>query len=333
MSRPAFARKGLFGWWIAGLPIVVALTSSMAMASMVSEQEGDAPASVNMPALPVFVDIARSWRGIPGWPVPAAQGTPASSFGVGSPREAVEPALVLAALGETGLSIAERWTNFGETFKPPPREGRRAVPAPGSDVLGSVALAISQVPQSRRWHALLEERADAYFADSCAASPSVCAGKLRGRLAEAVSTARRQDDREAIDTINAAVNAGLKYRSDLDGYGLPDYWATAEETLARGSGDCEEFAMLKMWMLLAAGFDRSQLRLQLVKLLKTGEDHAILIVDTGAGRLVLDNLSATVRDDSEVGDYRPLLSFVGGDAFLHGFKSKPARSNEVAALR
>lgn len=326
MNRPAFAQKGRFGWWVAGLPAALMLASSMAMASVVADQGNDVPSVVELPVLPAFADPARSWRGFRGWaPVSAESGASAASF--------VEKALHLPAPGEAGPSIAERWVRFGETFGQPQQERRRAAPAPGGDVLGSVALAVSQVPQSRRWLALLDERADIYFADGCTASRSVCSGKLRGRLAEAVAIARGQDDRDAVDTVNAAANAGLKYRRDIDGYGVADYWATAEETLTRGSGDCEEFATLKMWMLIAAGFERSQLRLQLVKLLKTGEDHAVLVVDTGASRLVLDNLSAMVRDDSEVNEYRPLLSFVGGDAFLHGFKSKPARSNEVAALR
>jgi predicted transglutaminase-like cysteine proteinase len=317
---------------MAALPVAFALTSSMATASVVSERGHDAPTSVKLPALPAFADPAFSASGLRNGAFLSAERRASAARMAGSPEEAVELELVLPTLAATGPSMAERWAHFGETFGPT-HERRRTAPALRNDVLGSVALAISQVPQSRRWHDLLEERADSYFADSCSGDRSVCTGKLRGRLAEAVATARGQDDRDAIDTVNAAVNAGLKYRRDLDGYGVADYWATAKETLARGSGDCEEFATLKMWMLLAAGFDRSQLRLQLVKLLKTGEDHAILVVDTGASRLVLDNLSAVVRDDGEVNEYRPLLSFVGGDAFLHGFKSTPAKSNEIAALR
>lgn len=336
MSRPVLAQKGRFWQWIASLPMALSLASAMAMANVLPDAAEGFPSSARTPGLPVFVGISLSGQGLPDWSLAAAsrgvvQGTHDASAGIGVRKDAARPALVLAALGD--VSITERWARFGEAFTQPPRENRRAVPAAGSEVLGSVALAVSQVPQSRRWRALLEEGADAYFADACSAPGSACAGKLRGRLAEAVAVARGQDDREAVETVNKAVNAGLRYRRDLDGYGVPDYWATVGETLARGAGDCEEFAVLKMWMLRAAGFEPSQMRLQLVKLLKTGEDHAILIVDIGASRLVLDNLSASVRDDGEVDGYRPLLSFVGEDAFLHGFKRKPARPSEIAALR
>ena len=340
MNRPALAQKGRFWWWIASLPIAVSFASSLAMASILHEATDGPLAPVRTPSLPVFVDSSLSGQSPMGWlPAAARRGTAPGYFvetgargQEAEPTEA-EPALELVVHSEAGLSPVERWTYFGETLPQLPRETKRAVPTVGGDVLGSIALAVSQVPQSRRWRSLLEERATPYFADSCSASEPSCAGKLRGRLAEAVAIARIQDDRDAIDTVNKAVNSGLKYKRDLDGYGVQDYWATVDETLTRGTGDCEEFAILKMWMLLAAGFDRSQIRLQLVKLLKTGEDHAILVVDTGATRLVLDNLSAWVRDNGEVSEYLPLLSFVGEDAFLHGFKSKPAKSNEIAALR
>lgn len=333
MYRSALVRRGRFWRWAVNLPILIAITSSMAMASIVTSDADSLPSSVKAPALPVFLGISLFGRSPLDWPDLASMQGPHAPPQKEAQREAAEPVRVLAALGQANLSLAERWTLFGEKLPQSPREGRRAVPAGRSDVLGSVALPVSQVPQSRRWHTMLEERADSYFVGSCSASASACAEKLRGRLTDAVTIARGQYDRDAIDTVNKAVNTELKYRRDLDGYGIPDYWATVEETLARGSGDCEEFAVLKMWMLLAAGFDRSQIRLQLVKLLKTAEDHAILVVDIGAGRLVLDNLSASVLDDSQVSEYLPLLSFVGGDAYLHGFKRRPARSNEVAALR
>lgn len=308
----------------------------MAMANVLPEQADDVPPPARTPALPVFVDVSLAGQDLLRWPVAAvsreaSQGSPGAAVEGGSPGETAGPALVLAALD--GASIADRWTRFGETLTQSPREARRAAPPARNDVLGSVALAISQVPQSRRWHDLLQEKADSYFTDACSAPGSFCAGKLRGRLADAVAIARGQDDRDAVETVNRAVNAWLRYRRDLDGYGVPDYWATAGETLARGAGDCEEFATLKMWMLRAAGFDPIQMRLQLVKLLRTGEDHAILIVDIGTSRLVLDNLSPRVREDGEVNEYRPLLSFVGERAFLHGFKGKPGQPNEIAALR
>lgn len=335
MNRPAFAQKGRFWWWIASLPIAISLASSMAMANLLPEGTYGALAPAKVPSLPVFVDMSLAGQSPTGWPAPVGRWGTARDHSVesGAREQEAEPALELAVHSEAGLSTAERWTYFVGALPQSPREAGRAVRTVSGDVLGSIPLAVSLVPQSRRWRSLLEERAVLYFADSCSASEPICASKLLGRLAEAVAIARTQGDRDAIDTVNKAVNSGLKYKRDLDSYGVQDYWATVDETLTRGTGDCEEFAILKMWMLLAAGFDRSQIRLQLVKLLKTGEDHAILVVDAGATRLVLDNLSASVRNDGEVSEYLPMLSFVGEDAFLHGFKSRPAKSNEIAALR
>ena len=46
MNRPAFAQKGRFGWWVAGLPVALMLASSMAMASVVADQGNDVPSVV-----------------------------------------------------------------------------------------------------------------------------------------------------------------------------------------------------------------------------------------------------------------------------------------------
>lgn len=40
----------------------------------------------------------------------------------------------------------------------------------------------------------------------------------------------------------------IAYESDLSQYGLPDYWATPQETLASMRGDCDDQAILFAWM-------------------------------------------------------------------------------------
>ncbi|MEI9915722.1 MAG: transglutaminase-like cysteine peptidase [Methylovirgula sp.] len=59
---------------------------------------------------------------------------------------------------------------------------------------------------------------------------------------------------EILRRVNAEVDAGIRYRSDTDNYGAPDYWASPAEVARRHSADCKEFALVKMWMLAALGF-------------------------------------------------------------------------------
>lgn len=59
---------------------------------------------------------------------------------------------------------------------------------------------------------------------------------------------------ERIAFVNVAINQRIEYRADddagADGF---DHWSTPCETLARGSGDCEDFAIAKHFLLDACG--------------------------------------------------------------------------------
>jgi hypothetical protein len=50
-----------------------------------------------------------------------------------------------------------------------------------------------------------------------------------------------------VQTVKEAANwvrDHITYESDIDQYGVPDYWASPEQTLASGYGDCEDQALL-----------------------------------------------------------------------------------------
>jgi predicted transglutaminase-like cysteine proteinase len=75
----------------------------------------------------------------------------------------------------------------------------------------------------------------------------VAADLLRGLAREA----RRLTLVERIAFVNAEINRRVAYQSDADNGG--DHWATPCETLARGRGDCEDFAIAKHFLLDASG--------------------------------------------------------------------------------
>src|SRR6185436_11837930 len=56
---------------------------------------------------------------------------------------------------------------------------------------------------------------------------------------------RGQPVSERLNAINSRVNQRIRYVIDQISDGVPDYWQTPLETVARGTGDCEDFAILK----------------------------------------------------------------------------------------
>ncbi|GGD18832.1 transglutaminase-like cysteine peptidase [Aureimonas glaciei] len=104
---------------------------------------------------------------------------------------------------------------------------------------------------------------------------------------------------DKIVEVNNAVNVGIFPRTDKDIFGVAEYWAYPST-----EGDCEDFALLKQYMLERAGFARSALLLTVVRQ-PNGEGHAVLTVRTDRGDFILDNLVDTVRDWKET-EYRYL---------------------------
>lgn len=86
--------------------------------------------------------------------------------------------------------------------------------------------------------------------------------------------------------INRAVNHGVRQISDRRQYGRDEVWALP----TRRGGDCEDLAMLKKQKLIAAGMPAERLLLA-TALDRRRQPHAVLILRTARGDLVLDNLT------------------------------------------
>lgn len=81
-----------------------------------------------------------------------------------------------------------------------------------------------------------------------------------------------------METVNRTVNKTIKPRIEKR-----DIWA-----VGTASGDCEEFALTKRRDLIRSGIPAGALRMAVV-LTEKGEGHAVLVVRTDIGDLVLDN--------------------------------------------
>lgn len=169
------------------------------------------------------------------------------------------------------------------------------------DVFGSVALAVSHTSLERRWN-------------------MVSHGPVGIRAAAYASAVANQSPLEQLDAINRYVNQRVAFVNDIQQYGVSDRWMPAGETLRRGRGDCEDFAIAKLQMLRRAGFADKDLYLVILRDVARRADHAVLVVRAEGRMLVLDNGTSRIADSATVADYRPILSFSGTKSWTHGYR-------------
>jgi predicted transglutaminase-like cysteine proteinase len=84
--------------------------------------------------------------------------------------------------------------------------------------------------------------------------------------------------------INVAVNTSIKPMTDMDHWGVVERWNYPDD----GYGDCEDYALQKRKLLMAAGWPREALLMTVVRD-ANGNGHAILTVKTDRGGYILDN--------------------------------------------
>ena len=63
--------------------------------------------------------------------------------------------------------------------------------------------------------------------------------------------AAQQGEIERLEAVNRYVNGRVRFVDDSRQYGRADVWAAASDTLRRGRGDCEDYAIAKLQMLRA----------------------------------------------------------------------------------
>jgi predicted transglutaminase-like cysteine proteinase len=144
---------------------------------------------------------------------------------------------------------------------------------------------------------------------------------LEAPVAEA-ETPRRQAEgqvvswdalRSLVTDTNRYVNGAIRQRDDIAIYGRADYWALP---LAEGNpkreGDCEDYVLEKRHALIRAGVPAQALSIAIVET-PYREIHAVLLVSTDRGEMVLDNLRPEVLPWRQVG-YRWRQRQVAGAA-------------------
>lgn len=211
---------------------------------------------------------------------------------------AAQPEVLAPAAGgirPEAAAACTPWTSSAAGFVQP-----QASPLTGEDFLASKRLTIGHTSFDRDWR------------------------RVQGQT---ISTARYtqlvgggpHDTMSTLRLVNAWVNHRIAYTEDRQLFSRADFWAGARQTLKLGRGDCEDIALTKMQLLIAAGVPREALVLTIARDLVRNADHAVLIVRDADRYYLLDNATDEVLDASTSHDYRPVLSFGQTQTWLHGY--------------
>ncbi len=175
-------------------------------------------------------------------------------------------------------------------------------------IFGTIPLPLNPRPTSTRWAKLM---------NASLAQP------VLQHLAE---TARSMPQPEQIAYIQATVNRAVRSPATTINCSDDGYWAPANETLARGLGDCFDVAIAKMEALRLLGIPDKDLYLT------TGRVHpgypgakdretVALLVRTGDRFSILPEQSDRVvetTDSAEATGFSPVITYGVGMTWIHG---------------
>ncbi|WP_232513399.1 transglutaminase-like cysteine peptidase [Zobellella denitrificans] len=145
-------------------------------------------------------------------------------------------------------------------------------------------------------------------------------------------------EQEKIVRVNSFFHRHLSYQTDIRLWGEEDYWATPLESLGRGQGDCEDYAIAKYVSLRKAGIGDERLRLIYVRARIGGarstmtQAHMVLgyYPTPTADPLLLDSLIPNILPGSQRTDLTPVFSFNSQGLWTPGATASAA--NPVARL-
>ncbi|RWX75762.1 hypothetical protein EPK99_18940 [Neorhizobium lilium] len=120
------------------------------------------------------------------------------------------------------------------------------------------------------------------FVKFCVANASDCADAHGDASVSLTSGLMRQ-----LRQVNAQVNRSIEPQYDNDG---DDEWQADV-----AAGDCEDFALTKRRRLIELGWSPNALRMA-IAYTPNNNGHAVLVVSTSKGDLVLDNRSNSIRN-------------------------------------
>ena len=185
-------------------------------------------------------------------------------------------------------------------------------PQPGPDLFGYDAASIGATPMEDAWRG------------------AASGGELSGPWADLVGRIGGLPAWTQAEAVNAFVNRRIAVADDPAVYGVADHWASLSETIAEGRGDCEDFAIAKMQLLIDAGVSPRDLYLVLVRDTVREADHAVLAVRDGERLWILDSANERMLGAEQVTRYRPIVGFSGDARWTFGHRTTQVAAAPIA---
>lgn len=234
-----------------------------------------------------------------------------------APKRLLTVICLALALGGVSVSAA------AQTEKPPPARTHH--------LFGSTEVRNDDISPFTKWTGVLERSAK-YGLGDAPGMPCRLGETLRCRTDEwkdFIKSLRGKDPRTQLDAVNRYINRS-PYVTDLNNWGVSDYWETLGEFLAR-DGDCEDYAIAKYYSLKALGFDISDMRIVILEDENLHVSHAVLAVFLGNQTLILDNQLPEVARDTSIVNYRPIYS-INEQAWWFHRTAEPAFHRQPAPV-
>ena len=132
-----------------------------------------------------------------------------------------------------------------------------------------------------------------------------------------------EGDWSELNRINRSINARIRPMNDQQAFGVEDYWTLPLSEGPRAVGNCKHYVLEKRKALVEAGVPSNALSIAIVRT-PWGETHAVLIIATDRGDLVLDNLAPAIKGWRDV-DYVWLSRQVPGHSLAWAAVASPVR--------
>lgn len=189
-------------------------------------------------------------------------------------------------------------------------------------VFQSVAISAAKLPAASKWQDATRKDYRAFFMSTCAsAGLSQCDTPFARKAQAARRNVSDLSGLPLLRAVNRRINAALPYQSDAETWDQDDRWVTMSELSAKGVGDCEDYAIAKYWLLRSLGFPSESLQIVVLADTRRQAFHAVLVAHYNDTAYVLDNLSNSLRADTSIRNYMPIMSFADGKSYIHGFTS------------
>jgi len=137
---------------------------------------------------------------------------------------------------------------------------------------------------------------------------------LKDDYTEMIKSCKGLSDYDKLDRVNKWFNINIEYGDDIFIWGAKEYWASLDETLEKGCGDCDDIAIAKYFALKELGIEA-----KLAYVLNSDGAHMIAISYPN----ILDNMYDFIRN---LWEYRFIYLFDENE-IKTGNKTAPARQH------